>query len=65
MHNKIMKIASIFLLVLLACQWSYAQRYTSDDDCQLDEAKMWFMRGNLDRIPSIENCVMDRKSMSR
>lgn len=61
-------IFSILLLVSIFNSGVYAQKNkkgSSPDDCQLDEAKKWYERGDLERIEEITSCVSDRRSMSK
>lgn len=55
------------LLTIGFSEYGMAQnkRFTSPDDCQLDQAKQWYEEGALEKIEGIEACAKNPKSMSR
>ena len=65
---KIIRFALLLCMFGLVTSTTVAQKKkkgSSHDNCQLDDAKRWYERGELERIEGIEACVNNPKSMSR
>ncbi len=67
-HSSITTLSLVFIFLLAINSDIFAQKNkkgNSPDDCQLDEAKKWYERGDLLKIEGIESCVSDKRSMSK
>ena len=67
-HSYITCFLLVIVLMLSNSSIVLAQKNkkgSSPNDCQLDEAKKWYERGDLTKIEEIESCVSDKRSMSK
>ncbi len=68
LSNTILKSMLILTVSFASSSLLLAQKGKSDPgDCslKLDEAKLYYNRGQLDRVTAIEECALNPKSMSR
>ena len=67
-HSSVATLLLVFIFLLATNSHLLAQKNNkgnSPDDCQLDEAKKWYERGDLLKVEGIETCVSDKRSMSK